>query len=148
MQSPTDQAGASIPTETVREGPHLNPLGTFTVHRKAAKRSERWYQTASVPLPPSPEREDIPARKKRRIEEDPLPASTDEAARNTASPDVSSVGLPPPVADHDESDAEVDTNARNKCASVPPPKSKQWFSSVLTPLAATFSWVPLWSRFF
>jgi hypothetical protein len=39
MQNSSDQAEFSIPTEAVREGPHLNPMGTFTVRRKAAKRN-------------------------------------------------------------------------------------------------------------
>jgi uncharacterized protein (DUF2237 family) len=87
MQNPTDQAEASIPTETVREGPNLNL--TVTVRRKAAKRSERWYQTTAAPL-------FTPARKKPRRDRElePLPTATDEAARKTASPE-SSVGLLP-----------------------------------------------------
>jgi hypothetical protein len=39
-------------------------------------------------LPPSPQGEDIPEVKKRRIDE-PLPTSIDEAARKAAAPDVS-----------------------------------------------------------
>jgi hypothetical protein len=90
MHNPTDQAESSIPTETVREDPNLNR--TFTVCRKAAKRSESWYvapppQNIAAPL-------SIPARKKPRIEE-PLATSTDEAATKTASTDIS-VGLPLP----------------------------------------------------
>jgi hypothetical protein len=43
MQNPTDQAEASIIAETVMSinDPNLNR--TFTVRRKAAKRSESWY---------------------------------------------------------------------------------------------------------
>jgi hypothetical protein len=78
MQNPTDPAEASIPTETVRESPNLNR--TFTVRRKAAKRSERWYQITATPLPPSPQGGDIPARKKPRLDE-PIPTATDEVAK-------------------------------------------------------------------
>jgi hypothetical protein len=90
MQNPTDQAESSIPTVTAREGPNLNR--TFTVCRKAAKRSESWYvapppQNIVAPL-------SIPARKKPRLQE-PLATPTDEAARKTASTDIS-VGLPLP----------------------------------------------------
>jgi hypothetical protein len=79
MQNPTDQAEASIPTETVREGPnYLNYTFTFTLRRKAAKRSEAWYQTTATPLPPPPQAEVIPARKKRRLNE-PILRTTSEA---------------------------------------------------------------------
>jgi hypothetical protein len=105
MQNPTEQAEdeGSIPTdETVRDGPNMNR--TFTVRRKAAKRSERWYQNLSAPL-------SIPARKKPRVEE-PLPTTTtDEAARKTISPDIP-VGLPPPVADNDDANAEPVTDTQ------------------------------------
>jgi hypothetical protein len=53
MQNPTE---SSIPAN----GPNLNR--TFTVHRKAAKRSEPWYQNTASSL-------SIPARKKPRREE-------------------------------------------------------------------------------
>jgi hypothetical protein len=90
MQNPTEEAEIFIPTETVlSNGPNVNP--TVAVRRKAAKRSESWYQNLAVPL-------SIPARKKPRIAE-PLPTTTtDEAARITASTDVS-VGIPPPNPD-------------------------------------------------
>jgi hypothetical protein len=97
MQNPTDQAEASIPAETVREGPNLNQNRTVTVRRKAAKRST-----------PLPQAEAIPARKKPRLEE-PLPtttttSTTDEVDRETAVPDVS-VG-PPPDADNDDANSD------------------------------------------
>jgi hypothetical protein len=101
MQNPTEQAEAeaSIPTdETVSNGPNLNR--TVTVRRKAAKRSERWYQHLTAPL-------SMPARKKPRVEE-PLPTTTtDEAARKTVSPDIS-VGLPPAAADNDDTNANAE----------------------------------------
>jgi hypothetical protein len=92
-----DQAEAPIPTEPVSNGPNLNR--TVTVRRKVAKRTYPLYlappqQNIALPLAPSPPAEEIPARKKRRLEE-PLPRSTDEAARETASPDIS-IGLPSP----------------------------------------------------
>jgi hypothetical protein len=50
---------------------------TVTVRRKAAKRSERWYQDIAAPLPPSPQAADIPAREEEaRINEEPLPPSS------------------------------------------------------------------------
>jgi hypothetical protein len=106
MQNPTEQAEASIPTDgTVRDGPNMNR--TFTVRRKAAKRSEPWYpQNHAAPL-------SIPARKKPRVEE-PLPTTTtttDEAARKTVSPDIP-VGLPPAAADNDDAKAEPVTDTQ------------------------------------
>jgi hypothetical protein len=81
MQSPTDRAEASISTVTVREGPRLNPMGTFTVRRKAAKRSERWYRWY--------QKRAATARKKSRNGEH-VPTATDEAARKSASPVIGS----------------------------------------------------------
>jgi hypothetical protein len=128
MQNPTDQAETSITAETVMvlNDPNLNrtftvrrkaakrseswyqttsaPLNrTFTVRRKAAKRSESWYQTTSAPLP-------LPSRKKPRLEEPLLPPSTttDEASRKTGSPDMS-VGLPPPVFDNANNDSNAES---------------------------------------
>jgi hypothetical protein len=67
MQNPTDQAETPIPTETTAsEASNLNR--TVTVRRKATKCSERWYQNIAAPLLPSLQGEDIPARKKRRVE--------------------------------------------------------------------------------
>jgi uncharacterized coiled-coil DUF342 family protein len=103
MQIPTDQAETSIPTETAVAINSLNLNRTFTVRRKVAKRSERWYQNTATPL-------SVPARKKPRLEE-PLPTMADEAARKTASRG-SSVGLPPPTADNDNdviTDVVMDT---------------------------------------
>jgi hypothetical protein len=108
MQNPTDPAEASIPTETARESPNLNR--TFTVRRKAAKRSERWYQITATPLPPSPQGGDIPARKKPRLDE-PIPTATDEVAKKTASPE-SSVGLLPPTTDTDDANADHVTDTQ------------------------------------
>jgi hypothetical protein len=57
------EAEAFIPDVVASNEPSLNPNPTFTVPRKAAKRSERWYQPFFTP-----------ARKKPRIkEESPLP---------------------------------------------------------------------------
>jgi hypothetical protein len=81
----------------VSNGPNLNR--TVTVRRKVAKRTYPLYlapppQNIALPLAPSPPTEEIPARKKRRVEE-PLPTATDEVAKETASPDISE-GLPSP----------------------------------------------------
>jgi hypothetical protein len=89
----TDQVETSIPTEPVINGSNLNR--TVTVRRKAAKRTDPLYlvpppPNIAAPLPPSPQAEEIPARKKPRVEE-PLPTATDEAARKTASPDISEI---------------------------------------------------------
>jgi hypothetical protein len=112
MQNPSDhQAEVSIPAETVRDGPNLNRRWTrTTVHamrRKAAKRSESWYQDTVAPL-------FTPARKKQRLDEPllPPPLTTDEAASKAASLD-SSVGLPPPptvTSDDDDSNADPVTD--------------------------------------
>jgi hypothetical protein len=53
----------------------------------------------------------IPARKKPRLEETP-PATTDEAAKKTASPEIS-VGLPPPTADNDDANADPVTDTHD-----------------------------------
>jgi hypothetical protein len=78
--------------------PNLNP--TVTVRRKAAKRSESWYQNIAAPLSTS-------ARKKPRLEEHllPLPSTADEAGAKATSPE-SSEGLSSPATDTD--DANVD----------------------------------------
>jgi hypothetical protein len=104
MQHATDQAEASIPMETVRESPnYLNYTFTFTVRRKAAKRSEFWYRKPppqNIAAPLSLPLSLLPARKKARLGEPflSLPATSDEAVRKTAIPDMS-VGFPPPGAD-------------------------------------------------
>jgi hypothetical protein len=96
MQEPTEEdeeVEAPIPPETVSSAADLDR--TVAVRRKAAKRTLPWDLKAGeldlVSTPP--QAEVIPARKKPRLEE-PFSASTDQAARETASPDVS-VGLPP-----------------------------------------------------
>jgi hypothetical protein len=111
MQQPTedDEDEASISMENETEDPNLNRI--FAVRRKAAKRTLPWDLAADdLDLVPSssPQAEDIPtARKTPRLEE-PLPTTTDEAARETASPDVS-VGLPPPPnADNDDTNTNAD----------------------------------------
>jgi hypothetical protein len=89
----TNQAEAPIPTEPVINGPNLNR--TVTVRRKATKRTDPLYiaprppQNIAVPLSPSPQVEEIPARKKPRVEETLPTTSTDEAGRKTTSPDIS-----------------------------------------------------------
>jgi hypothetical protein len=84
MQNPTDQDEASIPMVTVREGPRLNPMGIFTVRRKAAKRSERWRQNDTAVL-------STPARKKSRHGEH-VATAIDNTTREAASLE-SSVGF-------------------------------------------------------
>jgi hypothetical protein len=114
------EAEASIPTETVINGPNLNR--TFTVRRKVAKRTDPLYlapppQNIVVPLPPSPEAQEIPARKKSRVKV-PVPTTRDEAARKTSSPVISAV-LPTPVMLPCADDANVSTSSTE--ASMPSP---------------------------
>jgi hypothetical protein len=105
--TPTEEAEASIPTDNVREDPNLNH--TVRSGRKAATRTLPWdLVTGELHLVSRPPKdEDIPAKKKPRLE-GPLSASPDEVARKTASSDVS-IGLPPPpppAADVDDANAE------------------------------------------
>jgi hypothetical protein len=115
MQESTEDDEASTSTENVRDGPNLNHA--VAVRRKAAKRTLPWDLAAqelllipSSSLPraeASPQAEDITTAKKKPRLEEPLPTTPNEAARKTASPDVS-VGLPPPVADDDDTNTNVD----------------------------------------
>jgi hypothetical protein len=99
------EAEAIIPMEAVSSNDDANMNRTVIISRKAAKRSLPWDQAAGE-LDLVSQDEEIPsARKKRRLEE-PLPTATDEAARKTASPDVS-VALPP----SDDDDGIDDANA-------------------------------------
>jgi hypothetical protein len=121
IHTATEEVGTSvIPAETTSEGPDLNlPWTTVhTVRRKAAKRSEKWYQNGAGPLL-------IPARKKRRIEEPPLPlpASTDVASSNDNVQAVSAAELPAvrecgPTADANDARV-VETGDNNDDANAP-----------------------------
>jgi hypothetical protein len=97
--SPTDKAEAAIHRAVI-------------LRRKAAKRTRPLALAAEeLHLMPSssPQAEDIPAaRKKPRIEE-PFSASTDEAARKRALPDLSAGLLPLPATDVDNDDANGDS---------------------------------------
>jgi hypothetical protein len=107
---PTNQAEAEdvIPMEIASNDATMNRA--VNVHRKAAKRTLPWDLEAEELLllsSPPPQAEDIQtARKKQRLEE-PLPETTDEAARKTASPDIS-VGLPSPAAADDDANTNAD----------------------------------------
>jgi alkylhydroperoxidase/carboxymuconolactone decarboxylase family protein YurZ len=112
MQEATDdEAEASFSTENVEEEPNLN--GTFVVCRKVAKRTLPWDLVAGeLHIVPSSslsplQAEDIPPARKRPCLEEPLPTTTDEAAREIASPNVS-VGLPPPAVEKDDANANAD----------------------------------------
>jgi hypothetical protein len=97
MQNPTDQAEASIPTNN---GPDWKR--TVNVRSKAAKRTHPFDLAGEqLNLVSPPHAEDIPARKRPRLEE-PLLTTTDEATRETASPDVSVGHSPPTAADIDD----------------------------------------------
>jgi hypothetical protein len=123
----TDQAEASIPTETMMaiNGSNLHP--TVTVRRNATKRTFPWDDKAAGEIHLSslpPQADAIPARKKPRVEE-PLPTATDEAARKTASPEIST-GLPTP--DTPPSSATVDVSTRRQSRhqiQIPPMKSSE-----------------------
>jgi ribosome recycling factor len=101
MQGTTEEAEASISTENMREGP--NPNGAFAEHRKAAKRTLPW-DLASGELDLVAH---IPTRKKPRIEE-PLPTTTDEAAKKLSSHDAA-ISLPAADADHADADPMTGT---------------------------------------
>jgi hypothetical protein len=102
MQNPTDpQAEASIPTDTTVTNNGSNWNRTVNIRRKAAKRTLPFELTAEeLELVSPPQGEDIPARKKPRLEE-PFSTTSDEATRETASPDVSVWRSPHPAGDND-----------------------------------------------
>jgi hypothetical protein len=105
MQNHTDQAEASTPTEN---GSNINR--TVAERRKAAKRSNPFDLTAEeLHLVPQ-EAEDLPARKKARLEE-AFPTTTDEAAGKAVAPDVS-VRLPPAAAGNDDANADLVTDTQ------------------------------------
>jgi hypothetical protein len=108
MQNPTEQAEASMPTaETTVTN---NWERTVNVRRKAAKRTHPFDLTEEeleLVSPPPPQDEDTPARKKQRLEE-PLPTTTDEATRVTASHDILE-GLSPAAAENANADSVTDT---------------------------------------
>jgi hypothetical protein len=81
------------------------------VRRKAAKRTHPFDLTEEeLNLVLQEEDEDIPARKKPRLEES-FPTITDEATRDAASPDVSE-GLNPPAAENNDADADPVTDTQ------------------------------------
>jgi hypothetical protein len=100
--------------ETVRDDPSMNR--TFTVRRKATKRTFPWDLAADeiqLALPrPQDEDEDIRAINRPRLEE-PVPTSIDEATTEKTSHDTA-VALPAPpgvaAADDDNSDPMADTH--------------------------------------
>jgi hypothetical protein len=106
MQNSTDQAAASTPTEITvvsdDNGPNWNR--TVNVRRKAAKRTRPFELTEEeLELVSPPQDEDILARKRPRLEE-PLLTASDEANRETDSPDVS-LGHSPPTVDSDDANS-------------------------------------------
>jgi hypothetical protein len=115
MQAPpplADQAEAEaiIPMEPVSNDATMNL--TVIISRKAAKRTLPWDLGAGELdlVSPPHQAEVVPARMKPRLEKH-FSASTDEATRKTASPDVSE-GLPPPVADDDYANADPVTETQ------------------------------------
>jgi hypothetical protein len=112
MQIPTEEARDSISTteNNEREDPDLNR--TFAVRRKAAKRTLPWDLVGEELklISRRQESEDIRAATKKPRLEEPFSASTDEAAKKTATPD-GSVSLPTAAADEDE-DADPEKGSR------------------------------------
>jgi hypothetical protein len=104
MQEPTEEAEASIPTDTERDSPNLN--GPFAERRKAAKRTLPWdLKAGELDLVSPSQAEEIRATKKPRFEE-PFSASTDEAPTKIYSLDIA-VSLPAAAAaaaDDDDDD--------------------------------------------
>jgi hypothetical protein len=100
---------------------------TVTVRRKATKRTLPFDLTEGelelVSLPP-PQDEDIPARKRPRLEE-PLPTTTDEATRETASPVVSE-GHSLPAADNDDANANLATDTQPNAGAAPRATGGGW----------------------
>jgi hypothetical protein len=92
--TPTGDHFAVIPTEHMRNGPHLNR--TFTVRRKAAKRTFPWDlpgEEIQIARPrPQDEDDHIRATKRPRLEE-PLPTPTDEVTTENTAHDTT-VALP------------------------------------------------------
>jgi hypothetical protein len=74
-----------------------------------------------------PQAEVIPARKKPRLEE-PISGSTDEAATNTASPDISEMHSPSADDDDDDDDANTDAESVTDTQSKPRAKKRDWAS--------------------
>jgi hypothetical protein len=96
------KAEAIIPPEIV-SSESATTSTTVRLRRRAANRTEPLYLRRSTrqrqppgyfASPPPPQDEEIPARKKPRLEE-PLPTTADQAARKTDSPDVSEGHFPP-----------------------------------------------------
>jgi hypothetical protein len=104
MQNPTDQAEASIPTEATLNNNDTDWNRIVNVRRKAANRTLPWDLTAGE-LDLVLQEEDTPARKRPRLEEPPS-ATTAEATREIAAPDVSG-GLTPPTADDNEANGNA-----------------------------------------
>jgi hypothetical protein len=111
----TEEAEAFIPVESViMLSDTTSSTTTYTLRRKAAKRTEPWY------LFPPRQDEDTsktPVRKKPRLE-DPLPTTAAEAATNTASPDIAMASpdvakAPPYPVDVDGDDC---VNEEDSCA--------------------------------
>jgi hypothetical protein len=100
---------AIIPMEIVSSSGQsaTNSTGTTgRLRRKAARRSEPLFIRRSPRRLGKAAAEDVPARKKPRLEE-PSPASPDEAAGELSSNDLSVV-LSPPAAVDDDDDANTD----------------------------------------
>jgi hypothetical protein len=94
MQEPNEEVEASIPPLNVRDDPDLHR--TFTARRKAAKRTLPWdLQSGKLELVSSqlPQDEDIPATKKRRLEEPFSVSAADEVATTFSTLDTA-VSLP------------------------------------------------------
>jgi hypothetical protein len=113
MQKHTEDAGASISTKNVREGPNQNANLTFAVPRKAGKRTlPRDLATGELNIVSPPQAVDIPATKKPRLQE-PFSVSKDEADTKISSRD-NTVSLPDAAADHADIDPVKGTRATSR----------------------------------
>jgi hypothetical protein len=113
MQKHTEDAGASISTKNVREGPNQNANLTFAVPRKAGKRTlPRDLATGELNLVSPPHADDIPATKKPRLQE-PFSVSKDEADTKISSRD-NTVSLPDAAADNADPDPVKGTRATSR----------------------------------
>jgi hypothetical protein len=155
-EEPNEEAEASISSENVSEDSNENLNRTVAMRRKAAKRTLPWdLEAGELDLvSPQLQAEDISAASKKRRIEEPLPATTDEAARKTASTDAS-VALPPPLADNEDANINpmADETARatgpwtsdedaKLISAVANTSKKKWGNDYKTDWAAVAALVP------
>jgi hypothetical protein len=123
MEGPAKTAEDFIPMErviSINGGRNMlsnSDSGTITLRRKAAKRSEPWYNNLASP-----------PTKKPRLDDATMATATAEAGTKTASPDVAMVF--PPAADvrddaNNDSVTDIQSKSRTNVTQAPPPP-KPW----------------------